>query len=42
MTRACRDVVAMAEQHGITLREAAMMLGVSRVVEATRIRGIYP
>jgi glutamate dehydrogenase (NAD(P)+) len=42
LTRACQDVFAMAEQHGITLREAAMMLGVSRVVEATRIRGIYP
>jgi glutamate dehydrogenase (NAD(P)+) len=42
LTRACRDVFAMAEQHGISLREAAMMLGVSRVVEATRIRGIYP
>ena len=42
LTRACRDVFAMAEQHSISLREAAMMLGVSRVVEATRIRGIYP
>jgi glutamate dehydrogenase (NAD(P)+) len=42
LTRACRDVFATAEQHNISLREAAMMLGVSRVVEATRIRGIYP
>jgi glutamate dehydrogenase (NAD(P)+) len=42
LTRACRDVFAMAEQNEISLREAAMMLGVSRVVEATRIRGIYP
>jgi glutamate dehydrogenase (NAD(P)+) len=42
ITRAWRDVLAAAETHGTTLREAAMVLGVSRVVEATRIRGIYP
>jgi glutamate dehydrogenase (NAD(P)+) len=42
ITRAFRDVVAMAEQRGVRLREAAMLLGVSRVVEATRVRGIYP
>ena len=42
ITRAFRDVVAMAEQRGVSLREAAMLLGVSRVVEATRVRGIYP
>ncbi len=42
ITRAFRDVVAMAEQRGVRLREAAMLLGVNRVVEATRIRGIYP
>lgn len=42
ITRAFRDVSAMAERNGISLREAAMMLGVSRVVEATRLRGIYP
>jgi len=42
ITRAYRDVSAMAERNAVSLREAAMMLGVSRVVEATRIRGIYP
>jgi glutamate dehydrogenase (NAD(P)+) len=42
ITRAFRDVSAMAEQRGVSLREAAMLLGVSRVVEATRVRGIYP
>jgi len=42
ITRAFRDVLTMAEQHSVTLREAAMMLGLSRVVEATRIRGFYP
>ena len=42
ITRAYHDVVRTAEEHSITLREAAMVLGVGRVVEATRIRGIYP
>jgi glutamate dehydrogenase (NAD(P)+) len=42
ITRAFRDVVAMAELHDVGLRDAAMMLGVNRVVEATRLRGIYP
>ncbi|HEV8574275.1 MAG TPA: Glu/Leu/Phe/Val dehydrogenase [Dehalococcoidia bacterium] len=42
ITRASRDVFAAADQHRVTLREAAMLLGVSRVVEATRIRGFYP
>jgi hypothetical protein len=26
----------------VRLREAAMLLGVNRVVEATQVRGIYP
>jgi glutamate dehydrogenase (NAD(P)+) len=42
ITRAFRDVMAMADQHKVGLRDAAMMLGVNRVVEATRLRGIYP
>jgi len=42
ITRAFRDVARTAEQHKISLREAAMVLGVGRVVEATKIRGIYP
>jgi glutamate dehydrogenase (NAD(P)+) len=42
ITRAYRDVVATAQRHDITLREAAMVLAVGRVVEASRIRGIYP
>jgi glutamate dehydrogenase (NAD(P)+) len=42
ITRAFRDVVAMADEHEVTLRDAAMMLGVNRVVEATQLRGIYP
>ncbi len=42
ITRAYRDVAATALQHGISMREAAMVLGVGRVVEATKLRGIYP
>lgn len=42
ITRAHREVAAAAERDGMTMREAAMVLGVSRVVEATSIRGIYP
>lgn len=42
ITRAYREVSALAEKKSISLREAAMLLAVSRVEEATRIRGIYP
>jgi glutamate dehydrogenase (NAD(P)+) len=42
ITRAYRDVVRTAQEHGTHLRDAAMRLAVSRVVEATSIRGIYP
>jgi glutamate dehydrogenase (NAD(P)+) len=42
ITRAYADVAATAEKHGISMREAAMVLGVGRVVEATKLRGIYP
>jgi len=42
ITRAYTDVAATAKEHGISLREAAMVLAVGRVVEASRIRGIYP
>ncbi|MCH7484302.1 MAG: Glu/Leu/Phe/Val dehydrogenase [Chloroflexi bacterium] len=42
ITRAYREVAAAAERDGLTMREAAMALGVGRVVEATSIRGIYP
>ena len=42
MTRAYAHVATKAEEHDISLREAAMVLGVGRVVEATRARGIYP
>jgi glutamate dehydrogenase (NAD(P)+) len=42
ITRAYADVARAAADQKITMREAAMALGVGRVVEATRIRGIYP
>lgn len=42
ISAAFREVAALAEQDGITLREAAYTLAVSRVVEATRVRGIFP
>ena len=42
ITRAYREVAAAAERDGLTMREAAMALGVGRVVEATSMRGIYP
>ncbi len=42
ITRAYRDVASLAREQKATLREAAMRLGVSRVVEATQMRGIYP
>ncbi|MEX0682161.1 MAG: Glu/Leu/Phe/Val dehydrogenase [Dehalococcoidia bacterium] len=40
--RAYREVAATAETEDIAMRDAAMVLGVGRVVEATKVRGIYP
>ena len=42
MRDALDTVVATAEQRGITLRQAAHVLAISRVAEAVRLRGIYP
>jgi len=42
MTRSFHDVLAASEKEGVSMREAAYMLGVSRVVEAVQARGIYP
>lgn len=42
ITRAYREVCVLAEKEKISQREAAMLVAVSRVVEATRARGIYP
>jgi glutamate dehydrogenase (NAD(P)+) len=42
ITRAFHEVVDMAERDRRSLRQCALLLGVSRVVEAMKIRGIYP
>jgi glutamate dehydrogenase (NAD(P)+) len=42
MTRAFNEVQAIQEREGVTMREAANMLGVKRVVEAVETRGIFP
>ncbi|MGQ9572515.1 MAG: Glu/Leu/Phe/Val family dehydrogenase [Dehalococcoidia bacterium] len=40
--RTFREVAHTAQREGCSLRQSALLLGVSRVVEAMRIRGIYP
>ncbi len=42
MTRAFTEVLTIAKKHDVHMRTAAYILGVGRVAEATRIRGIYP
>lgn len=42
MSRAFQEVWSMAKEHGTDLRTAALMLGVSRVAAAAKIRGMYP
>jgi glutamate dehydrogenase (NAD(P)+) len=42
ISHAYREVRGLAEKENVSLREAAMLLGVSRVEEATRARGLYP
>jgi len=42
MVQAFEDVHSLAQQNGLTMREAALDLAVSRVAEAQRLRGIYP
>lgn len=40
--RAFREVDAIRDEHGVTMREAAYMLAVRRVVDATEARDIFP
>jgi glutamate dehydrogenase (NAD(P)+) len=40
--RAFREVVAIRDEQKCTMREAAYVLAVRRVVEATEVRGIFP
>ncbi len=42
MMKAFKDVEDMATGRSVTWREAAHMLGVGRVAEAHRLRGLYP
>lgn len=42
MFRAFQEVKAVSEQKGISLRLAALSLGVQRVAEAKKLRGLYP
>ncbi|MEJ2718678.1 MAG: Glu/Leu/Phe/Val dehydrogenase [Deltaproteobacteria bacterium] len=42
MSRAFHEVHARAVQHKVTMRTAAYMLGIGRVGEAKRLRGIFP
>ena len=42
MERAFLDVFTMAQARRYTTRQAAMVVGVSRVAEAWRVRGLYP
>ncbi len=40
--RAFNQVWSLAEREGTTLRTAALMVGVSRIAEGKRVRGLYP
>jgi glutamate dehydrogenase (NAD(P)+) len=40
--KAYREVAAIRDEHVCTMREAAYILAVRRVVEATEVRGIFP
>jgi len=42
MTQAFTEVVALMEQYRVDMRLAAMMLGVGRVAEAGKYRGLWP
>ncbi len=42
MVKGFADVAALADRSGVSFREAAYMLAITRVVEAVTIRGIYP
>jgi glutamate dehydrogenase (NAD(P)+) len=42
MVKGFRDVLKVSQEEKVDMRTAAYMLAVSRVAEATRLRGIYP
>jgi len=42
LMRAIREVEAMSSEKSVSWRESAMMIGVKRVAEAHKLRGLYP
>ena len=42
MMRAFAEVRALVKERKVSWRDAAMMIGVSRVAEAHKLRGLYP
>lgn len=42
MKEAFASVLATSQQHGVSMRLAALILGIGRVVEAKRRRGVFP
>ena len=42
MVRSFGEVMQVAEKEGVAMRDAALHLAVTRVVEAINIRGVYP
>jgi len=42
MVRAFREAQEQAKRHGIDMRQGAYAVAVSRVAEATKLRGLYP
>ena len=42
LMRSIKDVEATASNKNVTWRDAAMMIGVGRVAEAHKLRGLYP
>jgi glutamate dehydrogenase (NAD(P)+) len=42
LTRSIKEVESTSLQHKVSWRDAAMMIGVGRVAEAHKLRGLYP
>ena len=42
MGRACQQIFDLSKKSGLRLRMAALRIGISRLAEAKRLRGLYP
>ena len=42
MSRAFREVLAVAEERNVDLRTASLMRGIGRVTAAKKLRGVFP